>query len=247
MQIKGCVALVTGATRGLGNALALALLAAGARKVYAGARDPAAISDPRLQAIQLDITNEADVAGATSACPDVNLLINNAGIASFTPLVAAPSVEAARAEMETNYFGTLAMCRAFAPILGRNGGGALVNILSVASWVNFPMQGSYCTSKAAELSLTNGIRFELKAQNTLVIAVHAGYIETDMTAHLVGVAKSRPEDIADRTVAGIELGLEEILTDNRAEQLKAALASDPVGVARNVQRLWDESRMPPHR
>jgi NAD(P)-dependent dehydrogenase (short-subunit alcohol dehydrogenase family) len=241
MEINGCVALVTGASRGLGRTLARALLAAGARKVYAAARDPAAIAELRLHALKLDITDADDVAAAAATCADVNLLINNAGIASFSPLIASASSDAARAEMETNYFGTLAMCRAFAPVLARSGGGALVNILSVASWVNFPMQGSYCASKAAELSLTNGIRAELRAQNTLVAAVHAGYIETDMTAHLE-VAKSRPEDIASRIVDGIELGLEEILTDKRSEEVKAALASDPQGFARNVQRLWDESR-----
>lgn len=141
--------------------------------------------------------------------------------------------------METNYFGTLAMCRAFAPILGGNGGGALVNVLSTASWITAPLQGSYCASKAAELSLTNGIRCELRAQGTLVVGVHAGYIETDMTEHL-SVAKSRPEDVVARTLEGIEAGAEEILADDRARQIKTALATDPASVARSMQLIWDQ-------
>ena len=144
MQIKGCVALVTGASRGLGRAFCAKLVQAGAAKVYAAARDPSKPSVAGTQPIKLDITNAADVAEAARQCGEVSLLINNAGIASFAPLLASENADAARAEMETNYFGTLAMCRAFAPVLAQNGGGAIVNMLSVVSWFNVPMQGSYC-------------------------------------------------------------------------------------------------------
>lgn len=238
MRIEGSVALVTGASRGLGRAFARALLQAGAAKVYAGARNTASITDPDLQPIKLDITDRADVDAAARRCRDVTLLINNAGLATFKSLLEAESMDAARAEMDTNYFGTLAMCRAFAPILGKNGGGALVNVLSVVSWFNVPMQGSYSASKAAQWSLTNGIRIELRAQGTLVVGVHAGYIDTDMTAHL-DVPKSRPEDIVARTLRAIEAGTEEVLADKRAEDVRAALAKDSHALDEAMQQAWE--------
>jgi NAD(P)-dependent dehydrogenase (short-subunit alcohol dehydrogenase family) len=238
MQIKGSVALVTGANRGIGKAFTRALAAAGAAKIYAAARDPASIAGPGLHVLKLDITHQSCIADAAEKCRDVSLLINNAGIATFSPLIGATSMDAARAEMETNYFGTLAMCRAFAPVLRRNGGGALVNILSVVSWINVPMQGSYSASKSAEWSLTNGIRVELRDQGTLVIGVHVGYVETDMTAHL-DVPKTRPEQVAERTLEAIEAGREEVLADQRAQDLKRALAADPVSVDAAIRRSWD--------
>jgi NAD(P)-dependent dehydrogenase (short-subunit alcohol dehydrogenase family) len=238
MQIKGSVALVTGANRGIGKAFTRALAAAGAAKIYAAARDPASIADPGLHVLKLDITDQSCIADAAEKCRDVSLLINNAGIATFSPLIGAASMDAARAEMETNYFGTLAMCRAFAPVLRRNGGGALVNVLSVVSWINVPMQGSYSASKSAEWSLTNGIRVELRDQGTLVIGVHVGYVETDMTAHL-DLPKTRPEQVAERTLEAIEAGREEVLADQRAQDLKRALAADPVSVDAAIRRSWD--------
>ena len=204
MMIGGSTALVTGANRGLGKALVRALLEAGCAKVYAGARNIAGVAPDRVvQPLQLDITNMDQVAAAAARCADVDILINNAGVAGFAPALAAPTMDNARLEVETNYLGTLAMCRAFAPVLGRNGGGALVNVLSVVSWFNAPMQGSYCASKAAEWSLTRAVRFELRAQGTLVVAVYAGYIDTDMTSALT-LAKTSPDVIAARVLAGIE-------------------------------------------
>lgn len=241
MKIQGSVALVTGANRGLGRAFARALRDAGVAKIYAAARDATTITDPDVEPIKLDITNPADVAAAARHCCDVTLLVNNAGVATFKPLLEAETMDAARAEMETNYFGTLAMCRAFTPILGKNGGGALVNVLSVVSWFNAPMQGSYSASKAAQWSLTNGIRIELRAQGTLVVGVHAGYIETDMTAHL-DLPKSRPEDIAARTLEAIEAGREEVLADKRAEEVRAALSSDPHALDEATLQAWNARR-----
>lgn len=238
MKISGSTALVTGANRGLGRAYASALLAAGAGKVYGAARDPGSIIDPGLVPVALDITNAESVAAAAEACGDVTLLINNAGIVLPSPFISAPSTDAARAEMETNYFGTLAMCRAFAPILGRNGGGALVNMLSVVSWYTSPFSASQCATKAAALSLTNGVRIELRAQGTLVAGVHAGFIDTDMTAG-IDVPKSRPEDIASRVLEGIEQGLEEILADQSSADTKAVLARDPVAFYTEIQSRWD--------
>jgi NAD(P)-dependent dehydrogenase (short-subunit alcohol dehydrogenase family) len=239
MQIKGCVALVTGASRGLGRAFCAGLVQAGAAKVYAAARDPAKAGVAGTQPIKLDITNAAEVAAAAQQCGDVNLLINNAGIASFTSLIASPSLDAARAEMETNYFGTLAMCRAFAPALARNGGGAIINMLSVVSWFNAPLQGSYCASKSAAWSMTRGVRIELRGQGTPVVGVYAGYIDTDMTSHLTG-PKTRPEDVVDATLRGIEAGAEEILADERARTVNAATFSNPRAMDEAMQRIWDE-------
>jgi NAD(P)-dependent dehydrogenase (short-subunit alcohol dehydrogenase family) len=166
-------------------------------------------------------------------------LINNAGIAAFAPALGAPTIDSARREMETNYFGTLAMCRAFAPILKHNGGGTLVNILSTASWFGFPMQGSYCASKAAEWSLTMAIRFELREQGTLVVGVYAGYIDTDMTAEL-SAPKSRPESVVARVLAGIENNEAEILADERAQSVHSELLRDYGPFAAKIQNVWDD-------
>lgn len=240
MKISGSTALVTGANRGLGQALVQALRDAGCRKIYAAARNVDGIAAAAtVEPVRLDIAKDEQVSAAASRCGDVDLLINNAGVAAFTPLLAAPTIDNARLEMETNYFGTLAMCRAFAPVLANNGGGALVNILSVTSWFNVPVQGSYCASKAAAWSLTKAARFELRAQGTLVVGVYAGYIDTDMTAGL-SIAKTRPQDIAARVLAGIEAGTEEILADERARAVHAELLKDSSAFDATLQRTWDQ-------
>jgi NAD(P)-dependent dehydrogenase (short-subunit alcohol dehydrogenase family) len=241
MDITGSVALVTGGNRGLGKAFVQALLDAGVQKIYVGARHLTATSDSHLQPLKLDITNPSDIAAAAAACQDVTLLINNAGVGGGGPLLAAPSMDGAREEIETNYLGTLAMCRAFAPILGRNGGGVLVNMLSVFSWYTYPFFGSYSASKAAELSLTNGVRIELRAQGTLVVGVYAGFIDTDLTAPL-DTPKARPEDIAARTIEAIAADREEVLADQRSQEIKAALATDPRSLHQRMQQLWDDGK-----
>ncbi|MGA3309013.1 MAG: SDR family oxidoreductase [Xanthobacteraceae bacterium] len=242
MKIGGSTALVTGANRGLGRALVQALRAAGCGKIYAAARAIASIPpDAAVEPVQLDITNGEQVASAAAHCNDVDILINNAGVAKFVPLIGAPTMDDARLEMQTNYFGTLAMCRAFAPVLQRNGGGVLVNVLSVVSFFNAPMQGSYCASKAAEWSLTKAVRFELRGQGTLVIGVYAGYIDTDMATHVTG-PKSSAADVAGRVLEGIESGAEEILTDDRARSIYAELRKDDRPFDANMQKLWDSRR-----
>jgi NAD(P)-dependent dehydrogenase (short-subunit alcohol dehydrogenase family) len=178
---------------------------------------------------------------AATRCHDVGILINNAGVARFVPALDAPTMDDARLEIETNYLGTLAMCRAFAPVLKRNGGGVLVNILSVVSFFNAPMQGSYCASKAAEWSLTKAVRFELRAQGTLVIGVYAGYIDTDMTAGLMA-PKSSPADIAARVLEGIASGTEDILADERSGTVFAELRKDDRAFDANMQKIWDSQQ-----
>jgi NAD(P)-dependent dehydrogenase (short-subunit alcohol dehydrogenase family) len=184
------------------------------------------------------VTRDDQVSAAAAQCRDVTLLINNAGIAAFKPRLEVPSMDDARAEIEINYFGTLRMCRAFAPVLKANGGGAIVNILSVVSLFNAPMQGSYSASKAAAMSLTQGIRHELKAQGAAVHGAYFGYVDTAMTAHLGG-QKENPTDIARRLLVGIEAGEEEILADQRATDVRAALMRD--------SRAWNRRCRPPGR
>jgi len=238
MRVKGQIALVTGANRGLGAALTRALIEAGCNKVYAAARDIARLAESAAVPVRLDITDPAEVAAAAAACADVTILVNNAGIAAFEPLIAAADMSFARNEMEVNYFGTLSMCRAFAPVLAQNGGGAIVNVLSVVSWFNAPMQGSYCASKAAAWSLTRGIRFELRGQGTLVTGVYASYIDTDMAAG-VGGAKSTPVQIAARVLAGLESGAEDIHADERSVSVHAELMRDATAFDANMQKVWD--------
>jgi len=239
VKIVGAVALVTGSNRGLGKAFVRALLDAGVAKVYAAARDARSVTEIGATPVALDIRNDRDITSAANVCHDVTLLVNNAGIARFTPLIGAPSMDAAREEIAVNYLGTLAMCRAFAPVLAANGGGAIVNVLSVVSWITVPVSGSYCVSKAAELAMTNGIRIELGAQGTQVVGVHAGYIDTDMTANLA-TKKTTPEDVAFATIAALERGETEVLADARSRDVKDRLRSDPASLDREMQSIWDD-------
>jgi NAD(P)-dependent dehydrogenase (short-subunit alcohol dehydrogenase family) len=199
-------------------AYADALLAAGARKVYAAARDPSSISNGKLSPVRLDVTSPKDVASVGAGCRDVNLLINNAGIMLSSPILGDGSEAALRREMEVNVYGLLSMARTFAPVLASNGGGAMVNVLSVVSWFVAPSNPTYCASKHAALAVTDGLRMYLKAQHTQVVGVYAGYIETDMAAKIDG-PKTSPRQVAERTLEGIRAGEEHVYADARAEEL----------------------------
>ena len=227
MHIQNSVVLVTGGNRGLGKSLIQAFLDAGARKVYVGSRTPIEVSDPRLQPVKLDITNVHDIAATVEQCQDITILVNNAGVGPVTTFLSAPSLDETRNTMETNYFGTLAMVRAFAPILKRNGGGVLVNVLSVLSWFASLNLGPYSASKFAELALTEAIRIELHAQGTLVVGVHVGYMDTDMAAAApIDSAKVNPADVAASILDGIRNDQEEVLADRTSRDIKAVLASN---------------------
>ena len=226
MKIENSVALVTGANRGIGLAFARALLARGARTVYAAAREPASITLPGVRPVRLDVTQPEQIAAAVEACGDVNLVINNAGIARATGVLADDAIEAARAELETNFFGPFLTSRAFAPVLAKNGGGAIVNVLSVASWLSSPQLATYAASKAAAWSLTNGLRNALRAQGTQVLGVHVGFVDTDL-ARGVTAAKSRPDDVVATVLAALEAGKEEVLADELSRQVKHGLAAEP--------------------
>lgn len=225
MKIQDSVALVTGANRGLGLAFTQALLAGGARKVYAAARDPASVKQAGVQAIRLDVTKPGDVEAAARDLGDVNLLVNNAGIIRGSGFLGPQGVDAVRAELETNFFGPLLLARAFAPVLARNGGGAIVNVLSVLSWVSFPTSSTYSASKAAAWSLSNGLRNELGGQGTQVLSLHVGFMDTDMVRH-VAAPKSQPDDVVKQVLAALEAGKAEILADEITRQVKKGLSAD---------------------
>ena len=226
MQIKDSIALVTGANRGLGLAFTQALLAGGARKVYAAARDPASVKQPGVEPVRLDVTNAGEVAAAARDLGDVTLVINNAGIIRGSGFLGETGVEAVRAELETNFFGPVLVSRAFAPILARNGGGAIVNVLSALSWVAFPSSSTYSASKAAAWAFSNGLRNELRGQGTQVLALHVGYMDTDMVRE-VAAPKSKPEDVARQVLEALEAGKSEILADEVSRRVKQNLSAEP--------------------
>lgn len=226
MKINNSTVLITGANRGLGLAFAQEVLARGARKVYAGVRDPSKLTLDGVEAVRLDVTRPEDVAAAAGHCRDVTLLINNAGIAAFGGFLSADSVESARAHLETNFFGPLRLSQALAPLLAANGGGAILNVLSVASWINSPMLAMYGASKSAAWALTNGLRHELRAQGTQVLGMHVGFVDTDLT-RAIDLPKSSPEVIVQRTLDALEAGAEEVLADERARQVKQGLSAEP--------------------
>lgn len=224
MRIDGSTALVTGSNRGIGRALASELLARGAT-VYATARTPERIDLPGVRRLQLDITDPASVARAAEAAGDVDLLVNNAGIATGTNLLTG-DLATIRLEMETHYFGTLAVVRAFAPVLAAHGGGAIVNVLSALSWFSYDGTNSYAAAKAAQWSLTNGIRLELAGQGTAVTGVHLGAADTDIMAGYEG-PMIPPADVARAALDGVEAGAMEVLVDEWSAAVKASLARDP--------------------
>lgn len=221
------VALVTGANRGLGRRLAAELVARGA-KVYAAARRPETVDLPGVVPIPLDITDAESVRRAAEIAGDVTVLVNNAGISTRANLLTGP-VEDIRAEMETHYFGTLNVTRAFVPIIERNiernGGGAILNVLSVLSWMHPPTSGAYASAKAAAWALTDAVRTELAPRGIRVAALHVGYMDTDMVPYVPADQKSDPAVIATMAVDGLLGGDDEILADDWARTAKAQLST----------------------
>lgn len=225
MKIQQSTVLVTGANRGLGLAFARALVARGAKKVYAGMRDTSGFSEPGITPVQLDLHDPASIEAAAARCGEVNFLLNNAGIARYETSVLDPAGLAdARAMFDTNYFGTIRVTQAFAPALLRNGDGAILNVLSVASWIAKPLLAAYAASKSAEWSFTNALRVELKPSGVLVSGMHVGFIDTELTKDLQ-VAKLSAEEVVNSALDGIEAGLEEIIIDEVSKAVKASLGS----------------------
>lgn len=225
MHVKDSVVFVTGANRGVGLALVRAFKAAGAARIYAASRQGA---DPQLEGVvplRLDVTDLAEIATLATRYPDVSVLVNNAGVL-MTGSALADDVERVFEELvRVNVLGPVRLTRAFAPVLKRNGGGAIVTMHSLLTWLTLAESAAYSASKAASWAFTNGIRVELSAQNTQVMGVHAGFVETDMT---VGVETSRihASDLAKKVIEGIESGASEVLADEATKAVKGALSSN---------------------
>jgi NAD(P)-dependent dehydrogenase (short-subunit alcohol dehydrogenase family) len=225
MNIDRSIALVTGANRGLGAKFTEALFERGAAKVYGAVRRPETITDPRVVPVRLDLTDPDSIVAAARQASDATLVINNAGISTRTPILGDEA--GLRQELEVNYLGPIAVARSFAPVLAGNGGGVLVNVLSVLSWVTLPVTAGYSAAKSAFWSATNALRLTLAPQNTLVIAVHVGYMDTDMAA-AVTAPKANPKTVALATLDAVQAGEHEVLADDLSWQVRAAL-SGPLG------------------
>lgn len=226
MKINGATALVTGASRGLGREFVRQLLVRGA-SVYAAARNPASLASMTggiATVLPLDVTDWASVESAADTAGDVDLLINNAGVFTMTGVLGNP--EQARQEMEVNYWGALSMVRAFAPVLSRNGGGAILNVASEASWSAVPGNGAYAASKAAVWNMSNALRHELLEQGTLVTSLHFGAADTEMLRS-IDIRKSDPADIVQAALDGLEANQFEVLADKSSASAKFALNKSP--------------------
>lgn len=228
-DMKNAIALVTGANRGIGRAYVERLAQAGAA-VYAAARDLESLGDlsaayPSVVPVYLDVTDPHSITEAATRARDVNLLVNNAGVAHVGGVTARDSFDDARREMEVNYFGLLAMSRAFAPILVANAPSAMINVLSITSLMGTPRLGTYGASKAAALSATRTIRAELAPKGVHVLGVMPGYVDTDLTAGF-DVEKMSTSDVVDATFDALVAGEEDVYPGARAAQLSGAFFSN---------------------
>lgn len=222
--LAGSVVFVTGANGGLGIEFVRQALERGATRVYASARTPREWDDERIVAVPLDVTDAASLAAAVAAAPDTTIVINNAGISRPAPILTG-DIDDIRAIFETNFFGAIGVARAFAPVLAANGGGALVDVHSVLSWIG--LAGAYSASKAAFWSATNSLRLELAEQGTFVNGLHLGYTDTPMTAG-VTAEKNDPADVVRDSLDGLEAGEHEVLADELSANVKQGLAG-PIG------------------
>lgn len=235
MQLEGAIALVTGANGGIGKQFVDGLRAANAAKIYVCARslaklDPLVALDPdRIVPVELEVTNPESVKAAAANCSDVTLLINNAGTSLNQGIISADNLDAARAELEVNYFGLISMCRSFAPVLKSNGGGTIVNVLSLLAKATLPFSGSYSASKAAALSATHCIRAELAAQKTLVVAVMPGTVDTSLAKDWPD-PKVSPTEVAQTALRAVAEQIEDVYPGEQATQVSAQLLQDPKGV-----------------
>jgi len=226
MKLDNATVLITGANRGIGLAFAKAALARGARQVYAGARDPKSVTLPGVTPIRLDVNSPDEIAAAVRVAGDVTVVINNAGIAQFGDLLAQDAEACLRQQLETNVIGVLRVSQAFAPVLAANGGGALLNVASVASWITSPVLAGYAVTKSATWSLSNGLRNALRGQQTQVLTLHMAFVDTDMTQR-IAAPKSTPEDIVARAFDALEAGADEVLADEMTQRVKLGLSAQP--------------------
>lgn len=238
-QIKDAVVFVTGANRGIGKAFVEVALEQGASKVYAASRDASNLGElaehDAVVAIELDVTNQEQIRRAAESAQDVTLLVNNAGVAAPTSFLAAENIDAGRFELEVNYFGTWNMALHFAPILIKNQG-AMANINSISSWVNWTSIATYSASKAAAHSLTQGLRNELGSKGVLVSGVYPGPIETDLTAGME-MEKATPQEVALKTYREMAEGKEDIFSDPFAESFISNYSRDWKAVEHQIRDM----------
>lgn len=225
MLLNDAIVLVTGANRGIGAEFVAQLKERGAAKIYAAARDASSIDVDGVEPVELDVTNPGQIQAVAAAAGDVQVLINNAGISTGTSVITG-DLASIEHEMATNFCGPLLMTRAFAPILGANGGGAILNVLSASSWFTVPGGGAYSASKAAAWSLTDSTRIDLAAQGTHVVGVHMGLVDTDMAQGIEG-SKISPAVLAAAGLDAIESGHSEVVADEWTQLVKGGLALDP--------------------
>lgn len=248
MELKDSVVIVTGGNRGIGEAFVRAFVAAGAKRVYVGTRtlrnaDHLVAEAPdQVVAIELDVSNLEQIETAAKKCTDVSVVVNNAGAFHNKRLIGASDISAATDEMNVNYFGLLNMCRAFAPTLKSNGGGAIVNVLSGGGLAAVPAMGGYSPSKFAARAASTCIRAELAPQNTHVSSLIVGSVDTRMASHVAGL-KEQPSDIAKVGLRAIKHSIDEVDTDRMAVELRANLARDPKAVERALARMLDAEKI----
>lgn len=226
MKTQDSVVFISGANRGLGLAFAHEALERGAKKVYAGVRSPTETKTPGIVQVKLDVTDPASIAAAVTQCGDTTVLVNNAGIARLTSSTLEPTmIDIAREVFETNYYGMILVSQTFAPILAKNGGGAVINVLSDATWYARPMLAAYSASKSAAWSFTNALRIDLRNQKTLVLGLHVGFMDTDMTKGFE-MKKINPRQVAEAALTGIEDNKEEVLADDFTREVKRSLCNE---------------------
>ena len=231
MKIQDSVVFISGANRGLGLAFAQEALKRGARKVYAGVRNPTSTNTPGIVQVELDVSDAASVAAAAAQCGDTTLLVNNAGIARLNSSVLdVPMINLSREIFETNYYGTIRLSQAFALTLANNGGGAVINVLSDATWFARPMLAAYSASKSAAWSFTNALRVELRNQNTAVLGLHVSFMDTDMT-HGFDMKKTSPRQVS--------------LPSSPATAILAFIACAPGSPREPQQRFPNSDPVPP--
>ena len=224
MKIKGSVVLVTGANRGIGAALVKAFLEAGAAKVYGAARSVQDIAQQGVTPIKLDVTQLDDIRRVAETCTDVTMLVNNAGILAPSDALADDVEEVFARQIEVNVLGPVRLTRAFAPILKANGGGSVVTVHSVMSWLTVAGSTPYSASKAAIWAFTNGMRIDLSKQGTKVMGIHVGFVDTDMTTG-IDTQKITPAEFASKVLEGIEADNPEVLVDDTTRTVKASFAT----------------------
>jgi NAD(P)-dependent dehydrogenase (short-subunit alcohol dehydrogenase family) len=228
MNLKNSVALVTGANHGIGEEFTRQLRRRGAAKVYAAARDISTITAPGVEPLELDITNVDQARAAASVATDVDLLINSAGIATLQAVVTG-DLRFIRHDLEVNVFGPLLVTRAFSETLRRTGGGAVIDVLSAASWYAVPGNAAYSVSNAAAWNLTNAFRVELAGQGTQVLGAHGGLVDTEIGAGWDS-ARITTSQFVSSTLDALEAGATEALADDLARRAKQALAGPPQAV-----------------